>query len=181
MNLIILYGPPGVGKLTVAKELSKITNYKLFHNHVTFDAVSTFFGPGTPEFFRHLAQIRIYLLKSAIKKGLNGTIFTFVYRYGSGRAREDDKFIKRIIKMIKKSNGNVFFVRLHCEQNLLKRRIKHPNRRFFKKVHKLKTLKTMLKKYNLYKDIPYVDSLVIDNTKLKPRSVANRIKEFFKL
>ena len=32
MKLVFIYGLPGVGKLTVAKELSIITGYKLFHN-----------------------------------------------------------------------------------------------------------------------------------------------------
>jgi tRNA uridine 5-carbamoylmethylation protein Kti12 len=32
MKLIFLYGPPAVGKLTVAQELVTLTGYKLFHN-----------------------------------------------------------------------------------------------------------------------------------------------------
>ncbi len=35
MQLVFLYGPPGVGKLTVGNALSALTGYKLFHNHLT--------------------------------------------------------------------------------------------------------------------------------------------------
>jgi replication-associated recombination protein RarA len=47
MNLIFLYGPPGVGKLTVAQELAGMTGYKLFHNHLTVDLVYAVFDFGT--------------------------------------------------------------------------------------------------------------------------------------
>ena len=43
MNLVFIYGPPAVGKLTVAKELSLITGYPLFHNHLTRDLVHELF------------------------------------------------------------------------------------------------------------------------------------------
>ena len=39
MKLVILYGPPGVGKLTVGRELAARTGFKLFHNHLTVDLV----------------------------------------------------------------------------------------------------------------------------------------------
>ncbi len=35
MRLVFIYGPPGVGKLTVARELAALTGFKLFHNHLT--------------------------------------------------------------------------------------------------------------------------------------------------
>jgi replication-associated recombination protein RarA len=35
MKLLFLYGPPAVGKLTVAREVSALTGYRLFHNHLT--------------------------------------------------------------------------------------------------------------------------------------------------
>jgi shikimate kinase len=31
MKLIVLHGPPGVGKLTVGRELAGLTGYALFH------------------------------------------------------------------------------------------------------------------------------------------------------
>ena len=39
-NPLAIFGPHAVGKMTVGQELSKITNLKLFHNHMTIDIVS---------------------------------------------------------------------------------------------------------------------------------------------
>ncbi len=38
-TLVYLYGPPAVGKLTVATELQRLTGFRLFHNHLTVDAL----------------------------------------------------------------------------------------------------------------------------------------------
>jgi len=35
MKLVFIYGPPAVGKLTVANALAKVTGFKVFHNHLT--------------------------------------------------------------------------------------------------------------------------------------------------
>lgn len=43
MKLIFIYGQPAVGKLTVAKELEKITGYKILHNHLFVDLVRSVF------------------------------------------------------------------------------------------------------------------------------------------
>lgn len=39
MKVVLLYGPPAAGKLTVAEELEKLTGFKLFHNHLTVNPV----------------------------------------------------------------------------------------------------------------------------------------------
>lgn len=44
MKLIFIYGLPGVGKLTVAKELTKLTGYRLFHVHLLADMLESVFG-----------------------------------------------------------------------------------------------------------------------------------------
>ena len=40
MELIVLHGPPAVGKLTVGREASALTGFPLFHNHLVVDTVT---------------------------------------------------------------------------------------------------------------------------------------------
>ena len=47
MNLVLLYGPPAVGKMTVGAQLSQLTGYPLFHNHLTVDLGLLFFPFGS--------------------------------------------------------------------------------------------------------------------------------------
>jgi hypothetical protein len=37
VKLVVLYGLPATGKLMVARELSRLTGLRLFHNHLTVD------------------------------------------------------------------------------------------------------------------------------------------------
>ncbi len=53
MRLIVLYGMPAMGKLTVAKELQKLCGYELFHNHLTVDLLLSTFE------FREYALCRV--------------------------------------------------------------------------------------------------------------------------
>jgi shikimate kinase len=40
MKLVILFGPPAVGKMTVGQQLANLTGFKLFHNHMTIETRS---------------------------------------------------------------------------------------------------------------------------------------------
>ena len=44
MKLVIIFGNLAVGKMTVGQELAKITDLKLFHNHMTIEPVIEIFG-----------------------------------------------------------------------------------------------------------------------------------------
>ncbi len=43
MQLVFLYGPPGVGKYTIGLELAARTGFRLLHNHLTVNLVSAVF------------------------------------------------------------------------------------------------------------------------------------------
>ena len=44
MKLLFLFGDAAVGKMTVGHELAKITDLRLFHNHMTIEPVIEIFG-----------------------------------------------------------------------------------------------------------------------------------------
>lgn len=51
MKLLFLYGPPAVGKFTVAKEWAALTGFKFLHNHLTIDLVTSVFEPRSDPYF----------------------------------------------------------------------------------------------------------------------------------
>ena len=78
MKLLIIYGPPGAGKLTLARELQTATSFKLFDNHVSIDCVRSVFEFGTEPFGRLVGRIRLDVLAEAARQRIAGVIFTFV-------------------------------------------------------------------------------------------------------
>jgi len=176
MKLVFLYGPPAVGKLTVARELAKLTGYKLLHNHLAGDLVGSIFDFNSKPFKNYSIKIRLDLLEAAAKENILGIIFTFMYSNPEG-----DKFVKDIIKKVKKYNGDVYFVQLFCDENELKKRVGTESRKEYNKVREIKILKKRLNEWNLYHPIPFVENLKIDNTKLTPKKVAQKIKDYYKL
>jgi hypothetical protein len=50
MDVIVIFGPPAVGKMAVGMELAAKTGYKLFHNHHTIEFLLNFFEYGSPGF-----------------------------------------------------------------------------------------------------------------------------------
>jgi hypothetical protein len=65
LRLIFLHGLPGVGKLTVARELARLTGYKLFHNHLAVDLVESVFEFGSWPFVELREMIWLALFSRA--------------------------------------------------------------------------------------------------------------------
>ena len=55
-KFIMIVGPQAVGKMTVGQELSKITDLKLLHNHMTIEVVTKIFDY-SKEIYRKLGGI----------------------------------------------------------------------------------------------------------------------------
>lgn len=77
MNVILLYGPPGVGKFTVSKELSKVMKYKMVHIHSIYDFLEDIFGKDQYEIsLKILNDVYLKILKEIVKnKEMKGFIF----------------------------------------------------------------------------------------------------------
>ena len=81
MKLVIICGPHAVGKMTVGQELAKITDLKLFHNHMTIDLVANFFSYGTPQGKRLVRLFRKEIFEEVCKSDMYGLIFTYMWDF----------------------------------------------------------------------------------------------------
>jgi hypothetical protein len=76
VRLIFLHGLPGVGKLTVASELTKLTGFRIFHNHLAVDLVESVFDFGSLPFVELREEVWLTVFTRAVAANLNGLIFT---------------------------------------------------------------------------------------------------------
>jgi hypothetical protein len=79
MELVVIFGPPAVGKMAVGLELEKLTGYRLFHNHMVIELVHNFFEFETDPFRRLVEEFRARIFEEAKAGGLPGLIFTYVW------------------------------------------------------------------------------------------------------
>ncbi|MCL5100532.1 MAG: AAA family ATPase [Candidatus Marsarchaeota archaeon] len=175
MNLIYIYGPPGVGKYTVGKELSKITGYKLFHNQLSIEFVLSVFEFGTPAFNKLVLKFRAEIIEEAARNNVS-LIFTSGYAKGY-----NEDIMKDIVNRVEKHKGKVYFVQLFCEKKELMKRIGNPSRKSFHKIRSRTFMEKILKRYNHFSSIPFRKSLFIDNTRRNPKDVAREIASHYKL
>ena len=186
MKLVIIFGPQAVGKMTVGEELSEQTGLKLFHNHMTMDLVSNFFGYGSESGQRLVKLFRKEIFEEVAKSDLPGLIFTFVWAFNE---ESDWDYISNVCDIFKKHNSEIYFVELEAEFSERLDRNKSPHRLECKPTKRNlewseKELISSAKKYRLNSlpgEIKEANYLRIDNTSLSPEEVAKIINSKFNL
>src|SRR5215468_7465035 len=128
MKLIFLYGLPGTGKLTIARELADITGYKLFHNHLTVDLLLSMFEFGSKPFVELRELIWLSVMEEAAAT-LPAMIFTF---NPENSVRQE--FITKAVQTANSRGGEVHFVEVVCDPEELERRINTADRKNHKKL-----------------------------------------------
>ena len=129
MNFVIVFGPLAVGKMTVGQELEKITDLKLFHNHMTIDIILPYFDMRSPSFKKLVNAFRIQMFEEIAKSKLPGLIFTYAWELDS---ENDYKFIDTIVKIFEQENATVCFVELEASAEVQLKRNNSPNRLKYK-------------------------------------------------
>ena len=172
MRLVFIYGLPGTGKLTVARELAALTGYKLFHNHLTVDLAASLFPHGSPEYMGYVRALRLEAFARAAAANVD-LIFTFWY------SNISQPSVERYRDVIESAGGTTHFVHLHCRPELLETRVTSDSRRG-KKIDSVADLRVALEEYGTADLIPST-ALSIDNSDLEPIDVAKRIADFYAL
>lgn len=175
MKLLIIYGAPAAGKLTIATEVARRTGFKLFHNHVSIDCVKPVFDFGTRPFLRMIETIRCAMIAEAAREDVD-LIHTFVYAAG-----DDDEHFAKLIASAEDNGGEVHLVLLRCDSDELKARIGNDSRVTIGKLTDPDAIDRSLIKYDLRSTYPGRESLVIDTTNITLEDATDRIIGHFAL
>ena len=178
MKLILLYGPPAVGKLTIAKEIARLTGLKLFHAHLTVDLVTAIFPRGTPAYRKLLWDFRYAVFAAVAQAHLDGLIFTMVY----GRDRE--QFIARCMEVVAPFGGEVCLVHVHCQAETLRQRVVREDRKQHGKITSVALLNEFLSTLDPHSPFEAAtrwDSLSLSTDVLSPVEAAQQVIAHYRL
>lgn len=186
MKLVIIFGPQAVGKMTIGHELEKISDLKLFHNHMTIELVQPFFNYGTTEGKRLVKLFRNEIFKAVAGSDQEGLIFTMIWSFNE---KGDWDYIKEISEIFTSKGGEICFVELEAdaeiriERNKTEHRLAHkPTKRNIEWSEG--ELLNSLDKHRLNSNEGEIDNqnyIRINNNDLSPEEVAIKIKERFNL
>lgn len=185
-TLLFLIGPPAVGKMTVGHELARRTGLRLFHNHHTIELVLEFFPYGSPAFNRLVGEFRRRIFEEVAASDLPGLVFTYVWAFDQA---SDTAWVEDIAAIFTARGSRVLYVELQATQEERLRR----NETEFRLAHKASKRDLAASRRRLLEaDSVYElssgdrfagrdDYLLIDNTRLSPADVAERIIAHFAL
>jgi RNase adaptor protein for sRNA GlmZ degradation len=175
MKLLFIYGSPAVGKLTVANEIAARTHFKVFHNHLSIDAVLPVFEFGSKPFGKLIDLIRYETIREAACENVD-LIYTFCYAKGF-----DDSHIEKVLQIVEEAGGEVCFVLLRADRAELDRRVTAESRKRMGKAKTVEMMDFFHTTYDLVSPVPTRESLVIDNTNLSAEDAAQQIIAHFNL
>lgn len=186
MTLVLIIGPPAVGKMTVGHALAEMTDLRLFYNHMSIELVLKFFDFDTPEFERLDKTIRFAVFEEIANSHLAGVIFTLVWDYN---LKEDEVYVDEIIEVFKANNAQICLVELNAdvdvrlERNKSEERLKQkPSKRDLEWSEKsLLSFEKRCRMVSRENEFDNKQIYKIDNTNLSPTAVAQMIKTKFNL
>ena len=171
MNLYIIYGLPGVGKLTVARELMRLLRgYRLFHIHQLADMLESVFGFDGEGFIELRSRMWPMVIERAVADGIPGLITTLVFEESL-----PDELVPNARDHVIEAGGRVRFVHLTCEKAENDRRLTSPERTRFKKMTSVDEFNRILASGHFTTPDEMGDTLALDTTRLTAAQAAERI------
>ncbi|HVZ11542.1 MAG TPA: AAA family ATPase [Patescibacteria group bacterium] len=175
MNLVLLYGPPAVGKLTVSAELSKITGYKIFHNHMMLNPLSEIFGYDSNSRKILEKEFRTRIVEEAINSDINLIVTGVIIK-------QNLVFYTNLIKKVGNGRGNLFLVQLTAPMQTLEDRVLNTTRKQNHKIDIVGRLKEFQNEYpEMYDKFTETVHLKLDTSKESPINAARKISKYYHL
>jgi Sortase and related acyltransferases len=183
MDLIVVIGSGAVGKMTVGQELMKITDFRLFHNHMMIEPVIEIMGRFDGALVN---KLREDVFDAFLNTEYQGMIFTYMWAFDM---KEDWDYIANVAKRFEDTGGTVYYVELVADREVRRERNRTENRLRNKAskrdlpVSEARMIREETRYRTVSRDgeVPFPNYIKIDNTNLEPDVVAAMIKEHFSL
>ena len=171
MKFVIIYGPSGIGKESVGRELAKRNGWHLFPQHLAFDIACAVVGFGNDGFEKYQRKICLDAFRTLIEKHVCGIVFTFCYVCPAS-----NYFIDGLFELLKESGIEADFVGLSCDFDEHVRRVTSESRKNTNKIQSKEYLEDYLGRFDFSVDIAGVGTLHLDNTGLNIQESAIEIE-----
>ncbi len=183
MKLVFMIGSGAVGKMTVGQELMKITDLRLFHNHMTIEPVLEIFGYYDSNTIKELREA---VFRNFAASDRYGMIFTYMWDFDSPSDWEYIEHVKSIFAPFQTSFYCVELVadrKVRLERNKTENRLMHkPSKRDLElSDQRNRHLDENYRLVSREGEIPFENYLRIDNTYISANEAARMIKEKFDL
>jgi predicted kinase len=173
-TFVFVYGPPAVGKLTVAQHLADRTGFRLLHNHLVIDAITPLFPFGTDGFFELTRRFRSALYETAAREGVD-VVLTY------GHTPDDQVVVEEYVNVIEQHGGRLVYVQLVARPETLRERVALPDRQDHGKIADAEALAEVLARWDFSQAVPYEPNLRIDTDTMAPAEAVDRIVDHFGL
>ena len=171
----MLFGRPGVGKLTIAEYLTAEMGYNLLHNHSVVDLATSLFAFGTPPFVALRENVWHLAVETVLKARLSGMIMTF-----APEKTVTDRFIPALQKRVTGGGGVLHFIELRCAPPELEKRLGSEPRQRFGKLRDVDTYKKLDAAGAFDRPVMPKAELVVDTTEQSPllsaRAIAKHLR-----
>jgi hypothetical protein len=165
-----------VGKLTIATGVAMRTGFRLFHNHLTVNAIREVFDFGTEPFGDVLHRLRLDVFETAARHGVS-LIFTNNNAWRGPDARDRfQAFADHTGALVEASGGRTRFVCLQAPVDVLIARLDEESRRAHGKLADPDRLRELVTTIDL--SPLHDDDLVLDTSTMSPDEAAARITDW---
>lgn len=184
-TLVIILGPHAVGKMTVGQELEKITDLRLFHNHMSIELTRKLFSHSEKEWNILNGTIRQTVFELFAKGDLPGLIFTYMCAFDM---QSEFDYLEGVIDLFKANGADCYVVELCADfderlvRNKSENRLRHKESKRDLEWSEAEMRRTSEKyRLNSYEgeSLPFENYMKIDNTHLPPEEVAEMIRRNF--
>ena len=177
MKLVLIFGNASVGKMTVGQELTKVTDLKLFHNHMSIEPVIEIFGKRNNKVVNDFRE-------SVFKNFAKSDNYGLIWNFENKKTWKQVKHLQRIFKQ-----ADIYYIELvapqsiRLERNVTENRLKHKasKRNIEESNNRLINDDKNYRAESLDGEIKFKNYIKIDNSNLSADKVAKTIKEKFNL